>query len=77
MNIHTLTLEFLSVNKINPATIREDLTFQLVATTNVVKNLILRKSFSLEKTELLIALCPHLQRITIKQCSSSLLVIIE
>jgi hypothetical protein len=77
VNIRELTLASLPLDEINSATIQENVTFQLVSMTNVVKNVILEEEYSLERIELLIALCPRLQHLTLNEINHSLLSIIR
>jgi hypothetical protein len=77
VNIHTLKLASISLNEINSGTIQQNDTFQLVSITNIVKNVILEGECSLERIELLIALCPRLKHLTINGFAHSLLSIIR
>ncbi|CAF4374053.1 unnamed protein product, partial [Adineta steineri] len=61
VNIHTVKLEDISNHEINPVIIQKNEIFQLVSEKNVIKNLTLTYERSLEKVELLLALCPRLQ----------------
>ncbi|CAF1472919.1 unnamed protein product [Adineta steineri] len=61
VNLHTVKLEDISNHEINPVIIQKNEIFQLVSEKNVIKNLTLTYERSLEKVELLLALCPRLQ----------------
>ncbi|CAF4332550.1 unnamed protein product, partial [Adineta steineri] len=61
VNLKRLQFDLLSIDEINPVTVQQDVIFQLVSKTNVVKDLTLKCRGSLEKVELLFALCPRLQ----------------
>ncbi|CAF4059611.1 unnamed protein product [Adineta steineri] len=63
VNLHTLKFDYISIDEINPVTIQQDVIFQLVSKTNVVKDLTLKCRSSLEIVELLFALCPRLQNL--------------
>ncbi|CAF0920710.1 unnamed protein product [Adineta steineri] len=65
VNLHRLSLGRLSIDGINPVTIQENVIFQSVSKKNVIKNLTLIYGCSLEKTELLFALCPRLQHFAV------------
>ncbi|CAF0930697.1 unnamed protein product, partial [Adineta steineri] len=62
VNLHRLEFDSISNNELNPVAIQQNVIFQLVSKTNVVKDLTLvNDNCSLEKAELLFALCPRLQ----------------
>ncbi|CAF4045351.1 unnamed protein product [Adineta steineri] len=62
VNLHRLEFDSISNNELNPVAIQQNVIFQLVSKTNVVKDLTLvNDDCSLEKAELLFALCPRLQ----------------
>ncbi|CAF4091400.1 unnamed protein product [Rotaria sordida] len=72
VNIHTLKLASISLNEIDSSLIQQNVTFQLVSMANIVKNLILEEECSLEKIELLMALCPRLEDLVINGFTFSL-----
>ncbi|CAF1437534.1 unnamed protein product [Adineta steineri] len=63
VNLHTLKFDYISIDEINPVTIQQDVIFQLVSKTNVVKDLTSTYDCSLEIVQLLFALCPRLQHL--------------
>ncbi|CAF4429501.1 unnamed protein product, partial [Adineta steineri] len=78
VNIHRLTLDYVSIDKINPVTIQQNEIFQLVSKTNVVKNLTLKYQHSVEKVDLLFALCPRLQYLALHDdCAPFLIPLIK
>ncbi|CAF1570093.1 unnamed protein product [Adineta steineri] len=78
VNIHRIRLDYVSIDKINPVTIQQNEIFQLVSKNNVVKNLTLKYEHSVEKVELLFALCPRLQYLALHDdCASFLIPLIK
>ncbi|CAF1472897.1 unnamed protein product, partial [Adineta steineri] len=78
VNIHRLTLDYVSNDEINTVTIQQNEIFQLVSEKNVIKNLTLTYERSLEKVELLFALCPRLQYLALHDdCTAFLIPLIK
>jgi hypothetical protein len=76
-NVQTLKLSFMSLQGIDLDTIQQNIDFQSVSTTNIVKRLILEREHSLIGIELLTALCPRLEYLAINGVTASLITIAE
>jgi hypothetical protein len=65
VNIHTLKLTSLSLTENDSTTIRQSEIFQLVSRTNTIQSMILEGESLLDHIQLLTALCPRLQHVTV------------
>jgi hypothetical protein len=64
-NIQTLILETMPLYKNNCMSIQQSETFRLLSSTNTITDVTLKGRCKLDKIELIIALCPRLQRFTL------------
>ncbi|CAF2701888.1 unnamed protein product [Rotaria sp. Silwood2] len=64
-NVHTLKLNSILLNGSDSVSIQQNATFQIVSNTNIVKNMIIAKESTLEKIQLLVAIFPRLEYLTI------------
>jgi hypothetical protein len=63
--VHTLNVESVLLYGMNSASIQENNLFELVSNTNTITNLTIDKEITLEKIELVVALFPRLEYLTI------------
>ncbi|CAF2878103.1 unnamed protein product [Rotaria sp. Silwood2] len=64
-NVHTLKLNSILLNGSDSVSIQQNATFRIVSNTNIVKNMIIAKESTLEKIQLLVAIFPRLEYLTI------------
>ena len=64
-NIHTLVFQSMPFYRDDYMSIQNNETFRLVSTTNKITNVTFKDARTLEKTRLLIDLCPQLQYLTL------------
>ncbi|CAF4940100.1 unnamed protein product [Rotaria sp. Silwood1] len=64
-NVHTLKLHSILLYRIDSVSMQQKQIFQLVSITNIVKNVIIAKESTVEKIQLLVALFPRLEYLTI------------
>jgi hypothetical protein len=77
VNIQTLELSFILFDEIDSNKIQRNIDFQLISMTNIVKKLTLKTDSSLKRIELLIALFPRLEHLTINGLHTSLVPIVR
>ncbi|CAF1160872.1 unnamed protein product [Adineta steineri] len=71
-NLHTLAYNCVSTNEINMKSIQQNELFRLISSKNMIKNVKITTSNSLENIKLLIALCPQMQYFAINRYRLSL-----
>ena len=76
-SIHTLTYENRSLKDMEDNSTRQSDLFQLVRSTNTIRNVTITNGFILKNTKLIISLCPQIQHLTIGQYGSSALTSIQ
>lgn len=64
-NIHTLVLDFISIDDTEYTLIEQSQSFQYVSSTNIIKHIILNKKCTLEKLKILVGLCPRSENLAI------------
>ncbi|CAF0851967.1 unnamed protein product, partial [Adineta ricciae] len=76
-SIHTLTYEDRSLKEMEDKSTRQSDLFQLVRSTNTIRNVTITEGFVLKNTKLIISLCPQIQHLTIGQYGRSVLTSIQ
>ncbi|CAF0917874.1 unnamed protein product [Adineta steineri] len=71
-HIHTLVLKSMSLYGINYNSIQQNQSFQLVSNTNTITNVTCNGECTLEKLQILVALFPRIQHLTIKPHTKNL-----
>jgi hypothetical protein len=64
-NIHTLILDCKSIDQNDFKSVHQSDMFRCVSNMNNIKNMTITETYSTKNTELLVALCPRLQHLTI------------
>ncbi|CAF1389491.1 unnamed protein product, partial [Rotaria sordida] len=65
-NVHTLKLDCISIHDREYTSIEQSQSFQYASKRNIIKNIILNETCTLEKVKILVALCPRLEDLNIE-----------